>query len=85
MCEDKQKDKTRHFPEKYRKLENNLLKACQSHFFLLPLHLSCCGWLALRCWLGKKVHGLAYHNKKDVCFKFSSVQLKRRKFQRVFR
>ena len=33
----------------------------------------------------KKVHGLAYHNKKDVCFTFSSVQLKRRKFQRVFR
>ena len=26
-----------HFPEKYRKIENNLLKACQFHFFLLFL------------------------------------------------
>ena len=59
-----------HFHGKYRKLENNFLNACQSHFFLLPLHLSCCGWLALRCWLGKKVHGLAYHNKKDVYYVF---------------
>ena len=93
MCEDKGMGESTsfvsgsscHFPGKCKKLENNFLNACQSHFFLLPLHLSCCGWLALRCWLGKKVHGLAYHNKKDVCFTFSSVQLKRRKFQRVFR
>lgn len=28
-------DSSHHFPEKYRKLENNLLKACQSHFFFL--------------------------------------------------
>ena len=41
------------------KLENNLLKACLSHSFLLSLHLSRRGWLALRCrlvnespWLG---------------------------------
>ncbi len=27
-----------HFPEKYRKLENNLFKACLFHFFLLYLH-----------------------------------------------
>ena len=31
-------DSSHHFPEKYRKLENNLLKACQSHSFLLYLH-----------------------------------------------
>ena len=73
-----------HFPEKYRKLEKKLLKACQSHSFLLPLHLSCRGWLALRCWSGKKVHSLAYHNKKDVCFTFSSDSSKRRKFHRAF-
>lgn len=67
MCEDKRMGESaslvsgssHHFPEKYRKLENNFLKACQSHSFLLPLHLSCRGWLALRCWPGKKVHGLA--------------------------
>ena len=27
-----------HFPEKFRKLENNLFKACLFHFFLLYLH-----------------------------------------------
>ena len=31
-------DSSHHFSEKYRKLENNLLKACQSHSFLLYLH-----------------------------------------------
>jgi hypothetical protein len=31
-----------------------------------------------------KVHGLAYHNKKDVCFTFSSDSSKRRKFHRAF-
>ncbi len=36
MCENKQKGKTCHFPK--NKLENNLLKACLSHFFLLYLH-----------------------------------------------
>lgn len=62
MCEDKGMGESTpfvsgfscHFPGKYRKLENNFLNACQSHFFLLPLHLSCCGWLALRCWLGNE-------------------------------
>ena len=28
------------------------------------------------------ISGSAYHNKKDVCLTFSSVQLKRRKFQK---
>ena len=45
MCEDKGmgestsfvSDSSHHFPEKYRKLENNLQKACKSHFFLLFL------------------------------------------------
>ena len=32
----------------------------------------------------KKVHGLAYHNKKDVCFTFSSDSSKPRKFHRAF-
>lgn len=77
-------DSACHFPVKCRKIENNLQKACKSHSFLLPLHLSCRGWLVLRCWLGKKVHGLAYHNKKDVCFTFSSDSSKRRKFHRAF-
>ena len=51
MCEDKGmgesasfvSDSSHHFPEKYRKLENNLLKACQSHFFFLfyaPINIS---------------------------------------------
>ena len=31
-----------------------------------------------------KVHGLAYHNKKDVCFTFSSDSSKPRKFHRAF-
>ena len=31
-------DSSHHFSEKYRKLENNLQKACQSHSFLLYLH-----------------------------------------------
>ena len=31
-------DSSHHFSEKYRKLENNLLKACQSHSFFLYLH-----------------------------------------------
>ena len=46
MCEDKGMGESasfvsgysHHFPEKYRKLENNLFKACQFHFFLLYLH-----------------------------------------------
>ena len=32
-----------HFPEKYRKLEKKLQKACQSHFFFLfyaPINIS---------------------------------------------
>ena len=36
-------DSSHHFPEKYRKLENNLLKACRSHSFLLyysPINIS---------------------------------------------
>lgn len=46
MCEDKGMGESasfvsgysHHFPEKYRKLENNLFKACLFHFFLLYLH-----------------------------------------------
>ena len=36
-------DSSHHFSEKYRKLENNLQKACQSHFFFLfyvPINIS---------------------------------------------
>jgi len=49
MCDDKGmgesasfvSDSSHHFPEKYRKLENNLQKACKSHFFFLFLQYKC--------------------------------------------
>ena len=53
-------------------------------FYYLCICLAVYGW-HWDAGYEMKVHGLAYHNKKDVCFTFSSVQLKRRKFQRVFR
>ena len=54
----------------YWDLQETFRFSCKSQFFFVLLHSSCCGWLAMSRWLGKKSMAWHYFKIEDVCLTF---------------